>query len=148
MRRLLSRDARFFGLRIWPKRLSDAEYIEKTRKRLRMYRWARVLCGVTGVLVVVLCIMMVQVLWELVIDAALAPQQGILMGALALSVFFGFSVGWMAYTAVHGFLSLAIETRRDRLLVECWDLLHKLLAERDAHSSSASAVCDQEAPSV
>jgi hypothetical protein len=135
MRRLLSRDARLFGLRIWPKRLSDAEYIEKTRKRLRMYRWVRVLCSVTGVGAVVLCILMVQVLFDLVIDAALAPaQQGILVGALAVSIFFGFSVGWMAYSAVHGFI--------------CWDLLHKLIAERDAHSGSASAVCDQETTSV
>jgi hypothetical protein len=92
---------------------------------------------------------MVQVLFDLVIDAALAPaQQGILVGALAVSIFFGFSVGWMAYSAVHGFISLAIESRRDRLLVECWDLLHKLIAERDAHSGSASAVCDQETTSV
>jgi hypothetical protein len=58
-------------------------------------------------------------LYEVVRNALAPAQQGILAGAMATAIFVGFlaSEGPSIGRAFHGFLSLAIGMRRDRLLI-------------------------------
>lgn len=133
MNKLFSPDARLFGLPIWRKRLTDAEYIEHVRKQLRLYRWVRVLYGLIGIGTVIICIWIIRVILDMIVQVGVAPaQQPILLGAVSIAIFVGFNVGWMIYGAIHGSMMMIVDSRRDRLLVECWDLLHQLIAERDA----------------
>lgn len=130
MNKLFSPDARMFGLLIWRKHLTDAEYIERVRKNLRMQRWLRIVCGVIGFGMVCLFALMIQwfvgFLWQWG-----GQQPGpvvVFLGAILL----GFNVGWMFMGFVHSAATMIVESRRDRMLVECWDLLHQLINQRDA----------------
>lgn len=126
MNGLFSSNARFFGLQIWPSKLSDAQYIEKLRKRQRAYRWMRILYALIGIAAVALAIWMIQECLDIVADGGLpVGQQGGVQIALIIAIVIGFNVGSMIYGVLHGALALVVESRRDRMLVECWDLLQQ-----------------------
>ncbi|MEX2093821.1 MAG: hypothetical protein WD971_14140 [Pirellulales bacterium] len=129
MKELFSSDARILGLPIWRKRLTDAEYVERVRRNLRIYRWLRVLYGVAGIGVVCGLALIIQsligFLWEW------GGQQAGPIVVFIGAILFGFNVGWIFTGFVHGAFLMIFESRRDRMLVECWDLLQQLIAERD-----------------
>lgn len=137
MKNLFSPNARILGLPIWRKRLTDAEYIERVRKNLRVYRWLRVLYGVVGIGVVCILAFVIQSLVDFLWQWG-GQQAGpivVFFGAML----FGFNVGWMFTGFLHGAFLMIAESRRDRMLVECWDLLYQLIAERDAIADQATA---------
>jgi len=137
VKNLFSPNARILGLPIWRRRLTDAEYVERARKNLRMYRWARVFYGVAGI--GSLCILVftiqffVDFLWQW------GGQQAGPIVVFVAAIPFGFNVGWMFTGFLHGAIMLINESRRDRLLVESWDLLQQLIAERDAATDQTTA---------
>lgn len=140
MNRFLSPDARLLGLSIWPKRLTDAEYIERIRKRQRLSRWGRILYGIFGVVATFICVWLVQKALDLIVQAGVAPgQRALVQGAFLLAAFVGFGFGWMIYGFLHSAINLIVESRRDRMLVECWDLLHHLMAERETVTDAVTA---------
>ena len=107
MNGFFSSEARLLGLQVWPSRLTDAEYIEKLRKRQRTYRRMRVLYALIGITVVALAIWMIQKCLEIVADGGLpVGQQAAVRFALILAVIFGFNVGWMIYGVVHEVMAL------------------------------------------
>jgi hypothetical protein len=129
MKSQFSPNARILGLPVWRKQLTDAEYVERARKNLRMYRWARVFYGVAGI--GSLCILVfaiqffVDFLWQW------GGQQAGPIVVFLTAILFGFNVGWMFTGFLHGAIMMITDPRRDRLLVESWDLLQQLIAERD-----------------
>ncbi len=99
------------------------------RKNLRMQRWLRIVCGVIGFGMVCLFALMIQwfvgFLWQW--GGQQAGPVVVFLGAILL----GFNVGWMFMGFVHSAVTMIVESRRDRMLIECWVLLHQLIAERD-----------------
>jgi hypothetical protein len=134
---LFSPNARILGLPVWRKRLTDAEYIERVRKNLRVHRWLRIVYGVIGIGIVCILALAIQFfvdfLWQW--GGQQAGPIVVFLGA----ILFGFNVGWMFMGFLHGAVMMIAESRHDRLLVECWDLLQQLIAERDAVAYQAPA---------
>jgi hypothetical protein len=141
MKGLFSPNARILGLPIWRKRLTDAEYIERVRKNLRMQRWLRVICGVIGIGVVCILALAIQFFVDFLWQWG-GQQAGPIVVFLA-AMLFGFNVGWMFMGFLHGAIMMIVESRRDRMLVECWDLLQQLIAGRDTAASGVATVASR-----
>jgi hypothetical protein len=66
-------------------------------------------------------------------------QQAAPIAVFLAAMLLGFNVGWMSVGFLHGAIMMIAESRRDRMIVECWDLLQQLAAERDAVIDLATA---------
>lgn len=138
MNNFFSADARLFGLRVWRKRLTDTEYVERIRKQLRVVRWLRYLWAVIGLTAIVMLIWGIQVIFNVLNNPAVPigqrnPANVVFALATIFGVSFGFWFGNMLHSVAMAFLGL----RQERLLVNCWDALNQLLAERDATTNAS-----------
>lgn len=142
MIRLMAPDARLFGMRIWRKKLSDAEFVDKIRRSHRLARWYRYLMAVVGIGWVMMAGFMINVFLGLLQgQGGPAAQQNLVLLAFFTSIFAGATVGFSLTGVLHNSLMLLVEQRKDRLLVACWDALQLLLDEKNS-------LLEQEAPVV
>ncbi len=131
MKNLLDPDARLFGLRLWRKRLSDAEYVERIRKNLRRSRWARYFSAAAAVAMVLLALVMIDAFMKILANPPLpALQQNLVFGVFSLAVIVGLVVGFYLVSVVETAMRAIVEERTSRLLVDCWDALDRLLTEQ------------------
>ena len=129
MKNLLDPDARLFDLHLWRRRLSDAEYVEQVRKNLQRMRWGRYLLGVSGLGVIVVSCLAIQAFLDLLVGFG-AGQQQLIAGAIVAAVIVGLGIGFSLMSFIHSVATMVFLTRRDQLLVDCWDALDRLLTER------------------
>jgi len=110
----------------WTRKLSDDEYIERIRKNVKATRWTRYFHGFMALFYVGIIIGgTVFLLKFLQNDAFNKQEQDLIYSAFVLAIIFGLLVSqWIA----QAFLAAANAfsgQRKDRLLVECWDALHR-----------------------
>lgn len=135
--RFFSPEARLFGLQVWPRRLSDAEYIERIRRQLKVARWFRYLTAVMGVGVIVMSIWAIQMFVKVLNGPLGLGQQNFVNAAFGAAIIMGLSIGFWMGSMIHSVGVSFVGHRQERLLVECWDMLHKLIAERFPDGSDA-----------
>lgn len=144
MKNLLDPDARLFGLLIWRKRLTDAEYVERIRKNLRRARWARYFSAAVAVGAALFVLWMIDTFMKMLANPPLpALQQNLVFGVFALAVFFGLVVGFYLVSVVETAMRAIVEDRTNQLLVDCWDALDRLLSERERGNSQPVATGDE-----
>lgn len=126
-------DARLFGLQIWPRRLTDSEYVERLRKQLRAAGWLRYVLAASGLAVIIVAVLLIDSFVNLINNPA-APfaQRNAVNIVFATTVIFGAFIGLMLGSMMHRVLMLFVGFRQEKLLVDCWDALNQLLAERYA----------------
>lgn len=133
-----SSDARLFGWRIWPTRPTDTEYVERIRKQLRAGRWLRYLWAVIGLTAIVMLIWGIQVIFKVLINPAVPiGQRNPANVVFALATIFGVSIGFSIGNMLHSVAMAFFGLHQERLLVNCWDALNQLLAERDVATHSS-----------
>jgi hypothetical protein len=112
-------------MRLWPKQLSDEEYIERVRKLLRLGKWQRLLYLFLATGLAVLLIKTSQVVINDMINFAPAGQQKDVKLALAASISVGLMLGLFSSQVLHN-LGMSLQRyRTEQLLVDCWDRLEK-----------------------
>jgi hypothetical protein len=124
---------RVLGMPLWPEKVSDEQYVERVRKRLRTMRRWRYLTGAIGLGVLGLTIWLLLLTIHLLSDVdnmtktighgTPTPQQQAVYGVYAIAIMLGFSFGFMLFNAIFHIASAFFEYRKDKLLVECWDSL-------------------------
>lgn len=119
-------------LQLWPYRPTDEQYIEQLRKRLRTSRWLRLFQASIGIALAALCIWAIDLSLNILTQPATPPsQQQLIYLIFGVAIILGLNLGlWISQT----FISIAAalsDHRKDRMLVECWDTINALLAERD-----------------
>ena len=108
--------------------LSDEEYIEQIRKGIRVARWLRWMHGLSGLVSTILAIWLIQISLKFLFVPNLPQnQQNLVAAAFVLAVVLGFLVSGLLHKAADSFGSAIFEHRKDRLLVTCWDALHRLM---------------------
>ena len=129
-------------MKLFPSRkLSDAEFVEQTRKRLKQGRkWAWVGLVVSGGFVVLfICFLVFAIDWVSSMNKIFAHDSqsfkagfmtGLLVGSLIITLLFKI----MLY--FYEFLTLLLGNRRDRLLVACYDQLHPFEAKASAPANT------------
>jgi hypothetical protein len=128
---------RVLGIKLWPERLSDEEYVNRVRKGLRVIRWSRWLFAALFIGVVAFCLWAVINLADFLTSfgGKEGPERPLVYGVLSLALLFGGFMGfWIAHlgeSVVNAFFGF----RRDKLLVECWDALHQDRANESLHST-------------
>jgi hypothetical protein len=127
---------RFLGIRTGPDRPSDEEYIESVRKRLRSQRWLRYFQAVIGLLLMVGCIWAIPIMFRiLMLSGPSAQQQNLIYMTFVLAGMFGFVIGLFLLKAMLHIGEALFERRKDQMLVESWDAMNILLAEREKERS-------------
>ena len=124
---------KMLGLTLWPEKLSDEQYVERTRKGLRVMRRWRYITGGMGLcflgVMIWFCLRAVDFLSDLnnmtraTGHDAPTVQQQLVYGVYLNAILLGFLFGFMFYNAVFHIASALFEYRKDKLLVECWDAL-------------------------
>jgi hypothetical protein len=124
-------DARLFGLQVWPRRLTDSEYVERLRKQLRAAGWLRYVHAASGLAVIIVAAWSIDTFFNLINNPA-APfaQRNVVNIVFATAVIFGAFIGLMLGSMMHRVLMSFFGLRQERLLIDCWDALNRLLAER------------------
>ncbi len=118
---------RVFGVRLWPDRLSDEEYVNRVRKGLRLMWWSRWLFAglFIGAIAFSLWAVMSIAGFLTSIGGKEGPERPLVYEVLGLAILSGGFIGfWIVHVgelAVNAFFAY----RRDKLLVECWDALHQ-----------------------
>jgi hypothetical protein len=117
---------RILGIRVWPESLSDEEYVARIRKGLHVVRWLRWLNAALGIALVV------GVIWGLTFFIRVLTMgqehqdQPLIMSAFGAAISMGMAVGLWIAQAVDTIVNTLLGYRRDKLLVECWDALHRV----------------------
>ena len=124
---------RVFGIPLWSEKLSDEQYIERIRKRVKMRRRLRYLQGVMAAAVlgmtIWLVLMFIQLLKNLN-DAGTylkhghptSDQQPVYI-VFGIAIMFGFMFGFYFYKVIFFIVEAFSGLRQEQLLVECWDAL-------------------------
>ena len=118
---------RFLGMPLWPKRLTDEEYVNRVRKGLRVVRWTRWLFAAIFIGgIAFLCWAVMSITDFLTsFSGKDGSERPLIYGVFALAILsgglIGFWVGHFGEIAVNAFFGF----RRDKLLVECWDALQQ-----------------------
>jgi len=122
-------------MEIWPRRRTDAVYVEMIRKQLRMARWARYFIAAIWLVVLAMAIWAV---WAFVAFLINPAQQFAFAASIAMGIMVGVSIG----NAVHNVGVMFSGFRQEKLLIDCWDALEQLLAERNEALNSPGAGVD------
>jgi hypothetical protein len=125
---------RLFAIRTGRDKLTDAEYIEQVRKKLRVPRWLRYLFTAIGIAGIVVSGCAVAAFFKILgnFAAAAGVQPNLVFGTFFLSCLFGYLVGQWFHGAIHHIAQTWCEPRKDQLLVNCWDAMNHLLDEASA----------------
>ncbi len=124
---------RIFGIPIWEKKLTDEQYIEKIRKGLRVHAWMRYFHATIGFVILVLCLFGIEMFLKSLTTPSVPPrQQNLVYGLFVLAAVLGLALGMMLTSAAQSLGAALFERRKDRMLVECWDALNTVLAERES----------------
>jgi hypothetical protein len=110
-------------MRLWRKRLTDEEYIERVRKQLRIGPWIRFFCLIGAAGLAILLVKMTQVILNNLLNLAPAGQQNNMIGAFAAAASLGMVVGLFATQVIHHLAMSLSQFRTEQLLIECWDKL-------------------------
>lgn len=110
-------------MKLWRKRLTDEEYIERIRKQLRIGPWMRAIYLVIAAMFAVLIIKVTQSVLDVLLNLAPVGQQNNMMAAFAAAASIGLVVGLFANQLIHGLAMSLSQFRTEQLLVECWDKL-------------------------
>jgi hypothetical protein len=118
---------RVFGMPLWPERLSDEEYVDKVRKGLRVVRWSRWLFAAFFVGSIVFCFWAVTHVASSLTSfgGKEGAEKSLIYAALGIAILFGSFVGFLLGHIAEKTANAFFGFRRDKLLVECWDALHK-----------------------
>lgn len=118
---------------LWPEKLSDEQYVERTRKRLKTMRRWRYLAAAIGVCLlgmsIWLSILAVDFLSDLNNitritghDAPTVHEQAV-YAVYFTAIGTGFLCGFFYFNAIFHIGTAFFEYRKDKLLVECWNAL-------------------------
>jgi len=133
MPQIMDSETRLFGMRIWRRKLSDAEFVDNIRRSVRRAKWHRYFWGLIGIAVVFSVYWAIDQLIGMMAanPPGAAPQVNPLF-VFGMAMFLGLMLGLWAGGVIHGSFTMLVEQRKDRLLVVCWDALQLLLAEHSA----------------
>jgi hypothetical protein len=110
-------------MRIWPKKLTDAEYLENIRKTLQLNTWLRFLYVAVAIGFALMAAKFIEIMIDMLLNFAPAGQANnvlaVFAGAAGCGLVAGVFLTQVALAAIH---SLA-RYRSERLLIECWDRL-------------------------
>lgn len=124
-------------MQIWPKKKTDAEYIEQTRKSLRIAPWLTYFNAVLGLLCLIVFATIADKLIRGLLNVVPAGQQNFMLEVLAGSAGIGLMLGLLFSVAVRHIMDPIINLRSNRLLIQYWDKLVSL-GENPADDDSAS----------
>ena len=124
---------RVLGMSLWPKKLSDEQYVERVRKRVRMTTAKRFFYAIIGLgffaLIIWMVLMSIQLLGDIsnwTHDSkhpASDAHQQMIYAAYSIAMMLGFMVGlYLSNTFLH-IMQMVISIRQNKLLVEFWDAL-------------------------
>ena len=116
---------RIFGLAVWREALSDEEYVARVRKGLRVVRWLRWFQAAIGLAVIALSVWGMVVFADILTDGLGHEDRPLVLTAFGLAILLGLLVGLWLAQAGHTIGNAFFGHRRDRLLVQCWDAVHK-----------------------
>ncbi len=118
---------------MWRKRLTDEEYVEQLRKGLRVQRWLRYIHAAVGLLMIGLCLWAIPLFISILTTPGTpATRQSLIYMMFVLAGVLGLTVGFWFTQVAASIAAILFEHRKDKMLVECWDSLNELLAERDS----------------
>jgi len=128
---------RFYGrtgkgcdpVRLFRKPVSDAEYIEQLRKKLRVERWMRLFHAAIGLAILLLGAKLIQLVLQVLMNFGGPAQQNVVIGVFSAAAVMGLCAGLMLSKAAQSFAFTLFESRSDRMLVELWDALAAHLKE-------------------
>lgn len=137
-----------FGFPLWPEKISDEQYVERTRKGLRMMRRWRYIFALMylGIIIgfIVLIFEGVHLLGDLAGIGKEAkhhtpgpgPDQQMVYAIYYLAVVFGGWLGFLLGNALSHIATFLLTYRKDKLLVEFWDALSDAEKARLRQTSS------------
>ena len=124
---------RILGIPFWPEKISDEQYVERTRKGLRMMRRLRFIfvLGYLGLFIgfILLIFQAVHLLGDLTSNGTAkhhptdSSQQQIVYSMYYLAVVMGAFVGLLLGNTISHIATILLTYRKDKLLVEFWDAL-------------------------
>jgi len=117
---------RILGVRVWPEKSTDEEYVEHIRKSVRSYsRWLRYSLGALGVLTLMVAIYGFIVFHKpLKVESLDDSEQSLVYSAFGLAIMGGLFVGLVLHNAATCFAEALTRNRKEKLLLDCWDALH------------------------
>jgi|GEM_PF-2716901 len=137
---------RILGMTLWPEKISDEQYIEQIRKRVKQGRRWRYFVAVMGLAFIGLMVCMILISISLLADYGFIarkvghslppPTQEQIYGTFCLAILMGGYCGVMIGQMLLHLVTLFIGYREDKLLVECWDALSEAEKARLRQRSS------------
>lgn len=138
---------RILGIPLWPEKLSDEQYVERTRKALRTLRRWRFFIALMFLGIIIAFIFLIFEGVHSFADFAgvgqttkqhstASEEQKIAYACYYFAVVLGGFVGLMFGNTVSHIGTILFAYRKDKLLVEFWDALSDAEKARLRHSSS------------
>jgi len=119
---------RILGLKVWPEKPTDAEYVERIRKLVRSWRWMRYFCTAMSISWLVLLVLMIsqaaRVVGMIHRLARIGQEELVATWELVSAVFIGIIIGGLLCAALFLFMDGTLGHRKNKLLLDCWDALH------------------------
>ena len=137
-----------FSFKLRREPMTDEQYIERVRKGLQrstQQRWWYLLVALFAI---------VAIMWfgntmvyKLIQSTTPSHQRSVVYAVFAFAALGGLVISMWLSLLIQAVVLMFTEYRKDRLLIECWDALNQLLAERESHvereqSNTAGAAGD------
>ena len=124
---------KLLGLTLWPEKISDEQFIEQVRKRLKQGRKLRYFMAAFGLSMVGLVFWLIYMAIDMLKDFTNVepvvghhlppPSQEHIYTAYFIAVMMGGFLGFVLYQQLFHIAAAFFDFRKDKLLVECWDAL-------------------------